>query len=137
MAIQSCPKRRATLALLTAVAVAVVVVVSSSVFVVVVGAEDNNDDPPPPPNQNKKKRKKVRAKFVNQLPDTAIEVYWENPSDHTHKFEANIRPRGGWHVSDTFVGHGERGGECVCGKNDVIAPVFDSLAASFFLILNK
>ncbi len=109
MAIQSCPKRRTTLALLAAVVAVVVVVVSPSVYVIA-GAEDNNDPLPPNPE---KKRKKVRAKFVNQLPDTDIEVYWDNPSDNTHKFEANLRPRGGWHVSNTFEGHGERAEVCV------------------------
>jgi hypothetical protein len=93
MAFQSRPKR-AALALLAAV---VAVVVVSGVFVV--GADN---DPPP------KKRKKVRAKFVNQLPDAPIEVFWEDHSDKTRRFEANLRPRGGWHVSNSFAGHGEK-----------------------------
>lgn len=48
--------------------------------------------------------------FVNQFPDTAIDLYWENHAfadNHPdrRRLEARIEPRGGWHSSETFVGH--------------------------------
>ena len=54
----------------------------------------------------------LRVMFVNQFPDTAIDLYWENhahPADHPdrRRLEARIGPRGGWHASETFVGHGK------------------------------
>ena len=50
--------------------------------------------------------------FVNQFPDVSIDLYWENhgvADDHPdrRKLEAKIAPRGGWHASETFVGHGK------------------------------
>lgn len=52
----------------------------------------------------------LKVMFVNQFPDTAIDLYWENhafPDDHPdrRRLEARIAPRGGWHASETFVGH--------------------------------
>lgn len=54
----------------------------------------------------------LRVMFVNQMPETAIDLYWENHAyaeDHPdrRKLEARIAPRGGWHASETFYGHGE------------------------------
>jgi len=48
--------------------------------------------------------------FVNQFPDTPVDLYWENhdvADDHPDRrlLEAKISPRGGWHSSETFVGH--------------------------------
>lgn len=52
----------------------------------------------------------LKVMFVNQFPDTPIDLYWENhsfPDDHPdrRRLEATIAPRGGWHASETFVGH--------------------------------
>lgn len=54
----------------------------------------------------------LRVMFVNQFPETTIDLYWENhayPDDHPdrRRLEARIAPRGGWHASETFFGHGE------------------------------
>lgn len=54
----------------------------------------------------------LKVMFVNQFPDTPIDLYWENhsfPDDHPdrRRLEATIAPRGGWHASETFVGHGK------------------------------
>lgn len=48
--------------------------------------------------------------FVNQFPDKAIDLFWENHKfDPGHpdrrRLEATIPPRGGWHKASTFVGH--------------------------------
>lgn len=48
--------------------------------------------------------------FVNQSPDKSIELFWENhelADDHPdrRRLEATIAPRGGWHKSQTFLGH--------------------------------
>jgi len=45
--------------------------------------------------------------FVNQFPDTPIDLSWENHNGGPvkRKFEARIPPRGGWHASSTFLGH--------------------------------
>ena len=48
--------------------------------------------------------------FVNQSPDKEIELFWENHNvDGEHpdrrRHEATIAPRGGWHKSQTFLGH--------------------------------
>ena len=50
--------------------------------------------------------------FVNNSPDTSIELFWENHSlDVSHqdrrRIVASIRPRGGWFKVETFVGHGK------------------------------
>jgi hypothetical protein len=50
--------------------------------------------------------------FVNEFPSQTIDLYWENPSfDDSHpgrrRFEARIPPRGGWHSTETFTGHGK------------------------------
>lgn len=56
---------------------------------------------------------RLRVRFVNELPNTSIELYWENhayPADdpvNRRRLEAIVPPRGGWHVSQTFVGHGK------------------------------
>lgn len=47
----------------------------------------------------------LQATFVNQFPETVIELYWENHADRTRRLEATVQPRGGWHVSTTFLGH--------------------------------
>jgi len=52
----------------------------------------------------------LKVMFVNQFPDTPVDLYWENhahPNDHPdrRRLEARIAPRGGWHASETFVGH--------------------------------
>ncbi len=49
--------------------------------------------------------------FVNQSPDKPIELFWENhelADDHPdrRRLEATLAPRGGWHKSETFLGHG-------------------------------
>lgn len=54
----------------------------------------------------------LKVMFLNQFADTAIDLFWENhafPDDHPdrRKLEARIAPRGGWHASETFFGHGE------------------------------
>jgi hypothetical protein len=92
--------QRAALAL--PVAAIVAAFVASAVHVD--GADDNNNDPRSPPSA---KRKKVRAKFVNQLPDAAVELFWEDHRGGDRRLEGRLRPRGGWHVSNTFAGHGE------------------------------
>ena len=66
---------------------------------------DNEDEP-------------LRVMFVNQLPETTIDLYWENHAfndDHPdrRRLEARIAPRGGWHASETFYGHGE------CSSDDI------------------
>ena len=53
----------------------------------------------------------LRVIFVNQSPDKAVELFWENhklAKDHPdrRRLEATIPPRGGWHKSETFLGHG-------------------------------
>ncbi len=53
----------------------------------------------------------LRVIFVNQSPDKTIELFWENHKlDTNHpdrrRLEAVIAPRGGWHKSETFLGHG-------------------------------
>lgn len=53
---------------------------------------------------------RLNVMFVNQFPDRNIDLYWENhqvPEDHPdrHRLEARIPPRGGWHASETYVGH--------------------------------
>lgn len=68
----------------------------------VVGA----DDPPA-------KRTRINARFVNQLPNTAIDVYWENHLDNHRKLETTLKPRGGWKDIKTFTGHGEQVA-CAC-----------------------
>lgn len=62
---------------------------------------------------------KLTVMFVNQFADTAIELYWENhafAADHPERrrLEARIEPRGGWHSSETFLGHGEIILLCCC-----------------------
>mmetsp|Transcript_19967 Transcript_19967/g.29612 ORF Transcript_19967/g.29612 Transcript_19967/m.29612 type:complete len:314 (-) Transcript_19967:100-1041(-) len=52
----------------------------------------------------------LRVIFVNQSPDKAVELFWENhklAKDHPdrRRLEATIPPRGGWHKSETFLGH--------------------------------
>lgn len=52
----------------------------------------------------------LRVMFVNESPDKTIDLYWENHGfDDNHpdrrRLEARIAPRGGWHASETFVGH--------------------------------
>ena len=54
----------------------------------------------------------LNVMFVNEFPNTPIDLYWENHSlDNNHperrKLEARIPPRGGWHSSETFSGHGK------------------------------
>lgn len=54
----------------------------------------------------------LRVIFVNQSPDKTIELFWENHNlDNNHsdrrRLEAVIPPRGGWHKSETFLGHGK------------------------------
>lgn len=55
----------------------------------------------------------LRVRFVNELPNNSIELFWENhdsaeddPVDR-RILEAVIPPRGGVHDSSTFVGHGK------------------------------
>jgi hypothetical protein len=53
----------------------------------------------------------LKVMFVNQFPDKAIDLFWENHKfDPGHpnrrRLEATIPPRGGWHKASTFVGHG-------------------------------
>lgn len=54
----------------------------------------------------------LNVMFVNQLPETSIDLYWENhalPDDHPDRrqLEGKIPPKGGWHATNTFNGHGE------------------------------
>lgn len=60
--------------------------------------------------QDGEEPRQLKVMFVNQFPDKAVDLYWENhgyPDDHPdrRKLEARIAPRGGWHASETFVGH--------------------------------
>jgi len=53
---------------------------------------------------------KIKVMFINEFPTQTIDLYWQNPSfEDNHpgrrKFEARIPPRGGFHSTDTFVGH--------------------------------
>ena len=66
----------------------------------------------------------IQAIFVNQLPKTTIDLYWEDPNfdvDHPDRrhLEVRIAPRGAWHASQTFLGHGEFG-----FGNTAFRPVF-------------
>jgi len=59
---------------------------------------------------NAQDESKLRVMFVNEFPDKVIDLYWENhelDNDHPErrKLEARIGPRGGWHASETYVGH--------------------------------
>ena len=55
----------------------------------------------------------LRVRFVNELPNTPIELYWENHNYaaddpvNSRILEAILIPRGGLHVSNSFVGHGK------------------------------
>lgn len=55
----------------------------------------------------------LRVRFVNELPNNSIELFWENhdsaPDDPVNRriLEAIIPPRGGVHDSSTYVGHGK------------------------------
>ena len=54
----------------------------------------------------------LKVMFVNQFPDKSIDLFWENHAfDVNHpdrrRHEATIAPRGGWHKSETFFGHGK------------------------------
>ena len=56
----------------------------------------------------------MKVTFVNQFPDTTIDLYWENhdfPEDHPERrrLEGRIPPRGGWLSANTFLGHGAFG----------------------------
>ena len=58
-----------------------------------------------------KEEEPMKVIFVNQFPDKAIDLFWENHKfDPGHpnrrRLEATIPPRGGWHKANTFVGHG-------------------------------
>ena len=48
--------------------------------------------------------------FVNELPNTQIDLYWENHETGDRKLEGTINPRGGFLRVDTYDGH---------GKNDI------------------
>lgn len=53
---------------------------------------------------------KMTALFVNELPNDAIELYWENPNvpdDHPNRrrLTGMINPRGSFLSTETFVGH--------------------------------
>mmetsp|Transcript_26363 Transcript_26363/g.56837 ORF Transcript_26363/g.56837 Transcript_26363/m.56837 type:complete len:333 (+) Transcript_26363:202-1200(+) len=43
--------------------------------------------------------------FVNEMPDTPIELFWENEDTKERKSEGIIQPRGGYIDVQTFVGH--------------------------------
>jgi len=43
--------------------------------------------------------------FVNETPDTLIELFWENKFTGERKTEGTIAPRGGFLDVHTFVGH--------------------------------
>ena len=44
---------------------------------------------------------------MNELPDTSIDLYWENHENGDRKFEGSIRPKGGFLRVESFVGHGK------------------------------
>jgi len=44
--------------------------------------------------------------FVNELPDTTIELYWEDVARGERRVEASVPPRGGFVDVKTVVGHG-------------------------------
>lgn len=47
----------------------------------------------------------VTVTFVNEMPDVAIELFWENPDAGARKSEGSLSPRGGSINVDTYVGH--------------------------------
>ena len=81
----------------------------------------------------------LRVMFVNQFPDTTIDLYWENhahPDDHPdrRRLEARIAPRGGWHASETFNGHGEF--KCFVMFYDVLRVLYTHThITTYYLIL--
>ncbi|KAL7526808.1 hypothetical protein ACHAWF_001920 [Thalassiosira exigua] len=80
----------------------------------------------------------LRVMFVNQFPDRTIDLYWENhgfPDDHPdrRRLEAKIGPRGGWHASETYVGH-EFSYE-LDGKRHYVTPPPGNVNGEQFLML--
>mmetsp|Transcript_8344 Transcript_8344/g.18059 ORF Transcript_8344/g.18059 Transcript_8344/m.18059 type:complete len:356 (-) Transcript_8344:181-1248(-) len=49
--------------------------------------------------------KAMTVKFVNEMPDTDIELYWENKANGERRIEGTISPRGGYLDVNTFEGH--------------------------------
>ena len=87
-----------------ALVAAAYIFLSSAIGVAAAAVEDGIASSQPQP---------LRVRFVNELPNTPIELYWENPNyaadDPVNRrlLEAILIPRGGLHLSDSFVGHGK------------------------------
>mmetsp|Transcript_41878 Transcript_41878/g.76551 ORF Transcript_41878/g.76551 Transcript_41878/m.76551 type:complete len:319 (+) Transcript_41878:112-1068(+) len=80
----------------------------------------------------------LKVMFVNEFPDTPIDLYWENHSlddDHPErrKLEARIPPRGGWHSSETFNGH--EFSYIVDGKRHFVTPPPGNVNGEQFLMV--
>lgn len=89
---------------LALVAAAYILFLSSAIGVAAAAVEDGIASSQPQP---------LRVRFVNELPNTPIELYWENHNYaaddpvNSRILEAILIPRGGLHVSNSFVGHGK------------------------------
>lgn len=80
----------------------------------------------------------LRVMFVNQFPDTIIDLFWENPAypdDHPDRrvLEARIHPRGGWHDSETFLGH--EFSYVIDGRRHYVSPPPGNVHNEQFIIL--
>lgn len=80
----------------------------------------------------------LRVMFVNEFPDTPIDLFWENhgyADDHPERrrLEATIPPRGGWHASETYIGH-EFSYE-INGKRHYVLPPRGNVNGEQFLML--
>ncbi|KAL7536284.1 hypothetical protein ACHAXR_007047 [Thalassiosira sp. AJA248-18] len=80
----------------------------------------------------------LKVMFINQFPDTTIDLFWENhalPDDHPERrsLEARIAPRGGWHASETYFGH-EFSYE-VGGKRHYVTPPPGNVNGEQFLMV--
>jgi hypothetical protein len=59
-------------------------------------------------NDESKNEQRRKVTFVNELPETPVDLYWENHETGDRKLEGTIYPRGGFHRVDTYHGHGKR-----------------------------
>jgi len=90
------------------------------------------DEPPASPE-------KLHVVFVNESPDTPIDLYFENdvdlPDDDPERriLEASIPPRGGYHSSGSFVGH--EFSYVVGGNRHYILPPDGNANGEQFLVL--
>jgi len=80
----------------------------------------------------------LNVMFVNEFPDKAIDLYWERsglPADHPEKrvLEANIAPRGGYHTTNSYLGH--EFSYVVDGQRHYITPPEGNVDKEQFVIL--